>query len=121
MPDSFGGIWGLLGGIGGGTPRPPTGGIIVFLTVAVDPAAPTLPPSAASDDPIAGLPVAGEEDAFRTVAICIGARVFTRYSQCRWLLVFFWWKRQEICGVEVFNEINGMIFFLVFSFFVCLF
>lgn len=72
MPDSFGGIWGLLGGIGGGTPRPPTGGIIVFLTVAVDPAAPTLPPSAASDDPIAGLPVAGDEDAFRTVAILPG-------------------------------------------------
>lgn len=22
-----------------------------------------------------------------------------------------WWKRQEICGVEVFNEINGMISF----------
>lgn len=75
VPDSFGGIWGLLGGIGGGTPRPPTGGIIVFLTVAVDPAptAPTLPPRAARDPARAGLPVpAGDEDAFRTVAILPG-------------------------------------------------
>lgn len=59
VPDSFGGICGLLGGIGGGTPRPPTDGIIVFLMVAVVP--PTMRPD--------GLP-AGEADAFRTVAIC---------------------------------------------------
>lgn len=73
VPDNFGGIWGLLGGIGGGTPRPPTGGIIVFLTVAVDPGAPTLPPRAANVPTTAGLlPVAGDEDAFRTVAILPG-------------------------------------------------
>lgn len=59
VPDSFGGICGLLGGIGGGTPRPPTEGIIVFLMVVVVP--PTMRPD--------GLP-AGDADAFRTVAIC---------------------------------------------------
>lgn len=62
VADNFGGICGLLGGIGGGTPRPPTGGIIVFLMVAVAPA---------TTDPIpmpAGLP-AGDADAFLTVAI----------------------------------------------------
>lgn len=69
VPDSFGGICGLFGGIGGGTPRPPTDGIIVFLIVAVGP--PTIIP--------AGLP-AGDADAFRTVAILLGVTVLAYVS-----------------------------------------